>query len=75
MQITQVLSKKLDQAKLTMSEVELKQFEAKEVEELATRYGDRVGKVRFFFEFFLLCNVAMWKYSNVIYVHFSLSCL
>ncbi|KAI5055755.1 hypothetical protein GOP47_0029276 [Adiantum capillus-veneris] len=44
-QMTMALSKKLDQLRLTVSEEELGKIEKKESEELAHRFGDRIGKI------------------------------
>lgn len=44
--MTQAISKKVEQAKLTMPGEEISKLEEKEVGELASRYGERIGKVR-----------------------------
>ncbi|MCO5554592.1 hypothetical protein L7F22_008123 [Adiantum nelumboides] len=43
-QISKALNKKVEEARLKMSDEELRLFEEKENEELASRYGDRIGK-------------------------------
>ena len=45
MQISKALNKKAEEARLKMSDEELRLYEEKESEELANRYGDRIGKV------------------------------
>ncbi|MCO5559407.1 hypothetical protein L7F22_013006 [Adiantum nelumboides] len=44
-QIHKSLNKKLDHARLTMPDHELQAYEEKEMGELATRFGDRIGKI------------------------------
>ncbi|MCO5613200.1 hypothetical protein L7F22_067476 [Adiantum nelumboides] len=44
-QISKALNKKVEEARLKMSDEELRLFEEKENEELASRYGDRIGKI------------------------------
>ena len=47
-QISKALNKKIEEARPKMTDEELQLYEEKASEELANRYGDRIGKVSIF---------------------------